>query len=502
MVPCLPLRARMLRFLLAALGALAALHSAGAPPDAGLGLDAPYAFQASDQALSEVLHGFAADHGLALRIGATAKSGWQTAKVDGWMRAPTGYAFLEQLAHAHHFSWFIADRALYASSASDSAVERIALNGARADHARAALEAVGVYDPRFGWGELTGQDAVLVGGPRAYRALVRRFLASRPTSGASRASPEPMIFPLRFAPAGDQSPSSGTVARPGVATLLRRLLGQESLAAQPAPRASPQAETPPPLPSVAPSLAPWIGYPALASALPAPSMPPASGSAGASPRSIAIVADEVTNAVIVWADPALRPAIERLVEALDRSPSLVSMDVFVIESDGATMEALRAASERAYAAPSTSSTAFDDRFAQAIADRRARLLNRQTLVGRLNRHATLTIGSEAPQPNQASDEANTAQSNGRSGTRGDRLDLAARIVPSAKAGATAIAIDVDLLLAQPTGLPGQGWTNTSSVKLDTAVTLESGAPPRLVASYPVASARAEQRAIFISAEAL
>jgi hypothetical protein len=38
--------------------------------------------------------------------------------------------------------------------------------------------------------------------------------------------------------------------------------------------------------------------------------------------------------------------------------------------------------------------------------------------------------------------------------------------------------------------------------LDTAVTLESGAPPRLIASYPVATARAEQRAIFISARAL
>ena len=75
-------------------------------------------------------------------------------------------------------------------------------------------------------------------------------------------------------------------------------------------------------------------------------------------------------------------------------------------------------------------------------------------------------------------------------------------MPSGAAGATAIAVDIDLLMAQPTGLPGQTWTNTSSVKFDTAVTLVSGAPPRLIASYPVATARAEQRAIFISAKAL
>jgi len=70
------------------------------------------------------------------------------------------------------------------------------------------------------------------------------------------------------------------------------------------------------------------------------------------------------------------------------------------------------------------------------------------------------------------------------------------------AAAPAVVVDIDLLMAQPTGLPGQTWANTSSVKLDTAVTLESGAPPRLVASYPVAAARAEQRAIFIGAKAL
>jgi hypothetical protein len=128
------------------------------------------------------------------------------------------------------------------------------------------------------------------------------------------------------------------------------------------------------------------------------------------------------------------------------------------------------------------------------------------LVGEMNAHTTLAIGGEASHPaaapNEASAHASGETLNGRSGHEGDRLDLAARIVPSNTTAATLIAVDVDLLMAQPTGLPGQLWTNTSSVKLDTAVTLESGAPPRLIASYPVATARAEQRAIFISAKAL
>lgn len=504
MFPWMFLRTRAMRCFLTAFGALVMVGGAGATADLRVGLDAPYAFHASNQALTEVLDRFSIDHGLKLKMTASVKASGRTTQLDGWLRAPTGRAFLEQLAHAHRFSWFIAERTLYVGGPRDSSVERMPLNGLRADDARAALEAVGIYDERFGWGELTGQEVVLVRGPQAYRALVRRFLAGQPPASAAQAAFDPMIFPLRFARAGDTSPPGGAVARPGVATLLRQLLAREVPAAQPAPSAAPRAELPPPLPGVEPSFAQWIGYPALAAAPPlaAPSLPFPSGDARSKATPVGIIADDRTNAIIVWADRSLRPAIEKLIEALDRSSSLVSMDIFVIESDGNTVDALSAASELAYASSSADFSAFDNRFAEAIADHRARLLNRQTLVGPFNGHITLTIGGETAQPPSPPGEANTAQGNGRNGNRGDRLDLVARVVPSEKVCVTAITVDIDLLLAQPTGLPGQAWTNASGVKLDTAVTVESGAPPRLIASYPVATARAEQRAIFIRAKAL
>jgi len=211
------------------------------------------------------------------------------------------------------------------------------------------------------------------------------------------------------------------------------------------------------------------------------------------------VADEGTNSVVVWADRRWRSRIAQIIDALDRPSSLVSMDVVVIEADLATVAALDAASHRGREA---AAPRFDELIATALADHRARLLNRQTLVGRFNSHSTLAIGGEASQTATSPDQAASEQRNGRSGNLGDRLDLAARLVPSMGAAAPAVVVDIDLLMAQPTGLPGQTWANTSSVKLDTAVTLESGAPPRLVASYPVAAARAEQRAIFIGAKAL
>ncbi|MGG1944064.1 secretin N-terminal domain-containing protein [Trinickia sp. NRRL B-1857] len=491
--------------LLAALVLLTASGSALAGAEVSASLAAPYAVEASQQTIVTVLERFAADHGLTIRIAADTKmSGdWKTAKLDGWMRAPTGRAFLEQLSHAHHFSWFVAERTLYLSAANDAAVQRVELGGMPADRARAALEEVGIYDARFGWGELSGQDAVLVGGPSAYRAIVRRFMTNQARTGEPSAEQEPMIFPLRFARAVDAAPThTGAAVGAGAATLLRQLLAPEPPAAQ--PRFALPAQTDlPPLPNAPSPVSPigaWTGFAAAMPSSPLPaSLTHTSRGALSDAAEIRIVADEGTNSVIVWADRRWRSRIAQIIDALDRPSSLVSMDVFVIETDLATVAALDAASHggREAAAPS-----FDEAIATALADRRARLLNRQTLVGRFNSHSTLAIGGEASQTATAPDQAVSEQRNGRSGNDGDRLDLAARLVPSIGAAAPAVVVDIDLLMAQPTGLPGQTWANTSSVKLDTAVTLESGAPPRLVASYPVASARAEQRAIFIGAKAL
>lgn len=492
------------RPLLAALCALVAA-AASANADMNASLSAAYAVQASQQAVLDILRRFTTDHGLALRVVADPQADWQTAPVDGWVRAPTGQAFLEQLAHAHHFSWFIANRTLYVSGSRDTATERIALHGARADSARAALEAVGIYDARFGWGELTGQDAILVSGPRAYRALVRRFISGQASAGQTHVNPVPMIFPLRFTRAGDTVSSDGSLGvRPGVAALLRQLLVPDTPATQPAFTLPGQSDAPPPLPSATPPLTRWLGYPlpSPAAAYTAAKIGTAAASQPSTTSPIGIVADEATNSVLIWGDRSWQPQIQQLIDALDRPAPLVLIDVLVIESDLPTVTALSAASDSAYSASNFIPPAFDDRLGEALAERRVRLINRQTIVGRMNAHTILTIAGEASHAGGAPDTADREQSNGRSGKGGDRLDLAARIVPSPKPGATTLAIDVDLLMAQPTGLPGQAWTNTSSIKLDTAVTVESGAPPKLIASYPVATARAEQRAIFISAKAL
>jgi hypothetical protein len=501
--------------LIAALALLAASAGARAGSEENASLAAPYALEASQQTLASVLNRFAVDHGLTLRAAGNATADWHATALDGWLRAPSGRAFLEQLAEAHHFSWFIAERVLYLSSSRDAAVERIELDGVRADSARAALDAVGIYDARFGWGELPGKDAVLVGGPRAYRALVRRFLASHTNTKGEQPDPGPMIFPLRFAKAANDPPSNARGAdRPGVAALLRQLLAGDVPSISPAFALADRPDVPP-LPASPPPFGTWIGFPSPASTpLPTSSSAPsiarrlrAARSAAAELADAGIVADEGTNSVIVWADRRWRGRLQQLVDALDRPSPLVSMEVLVVEGDASAVAALTAVTEPfAHSLAASHPSTFHEQIDHAVDARRIRLLNRQTLVGRTNAHVTLAIGEEVSRQGAAAADtalhATRETINGRDAHRGDRLDLAARVLPSNGTAALAIAVDVDLLMAQPTGLPGQPWANTSSVKLDTGITLESGAPPRLIASYPVATARSEQRAIFISAKAL
>ncbi|PPK47512.1 type II/III secretion system protein [Trinickia symbiotica] len=500
-------------------------HTAGA---ASAGLSAPYAFRATNRSPLEILRQFAGDHGLSLRFAPAANGraqAWNGARLDGWIRAESGHDFLEQLANAHRFDWFVANRTLYVSARADSIVERIPLHGISAEAARAALAAVGLYDERFGWGVLAAQDAVLVSGPREYVALVRRFLSVRSAPSAAAARAEPMIFPLRYAPATDADGfDAGDRTRPGAASIIRQLVGRD--AADDAPAFF--------MPLLEPASAAGARQPASASvdglahlfgiSPPLPALPPLPSSRSPSMRLPAtrataardadavVIGDERSNTVIVWGDPALRGPLERIVEALDQPMPMVSMEVLVLETDDETLRSLAQgpAHRRADADEidtERSRAGFDAKLSHALEAQRAKVLNRQNLVGFANQPVTLALGAEESHrrsPLRGGDAAGEFDDNasGRAGHRGDALDLVARPLPAQPSGPSAIAVDVRLLMAQPTGLPGQEWSTTTSVRLRTAVALEGGGAPRLLTSYPVATSRDRQRAIFISAGAL
>lgn len=488
---------------------LAASPAADGTVPGGSALGGAYSYQAAGRSPVDVLERFAADHGLRLRIDARASTGasqrWRRAAIDGWLRGESGREFLERLATAYGFEWFVTDRVLHVTDRSDATTERIALGGADARSAQAALAAVGLHDPRFGWGVLPGQDAVLVSGPREYVAAVRRFLAPRVQARTGGPQLEAMVFALRYAHAADGAPAGQQRdARPGVASVLRQLIGTQPhadvprfqlpshLPAQTAVDASAS-------PAAGAAFAGWLGGAQAAYELPPlpESRAAATWLADAPRRSDpVVVADEETNSVLVWAESGLRPRIQQIVDALDQPSPMVSIEVVVFESDDPSLHAVTTDAAGAGRSAPPGAPAPYLAWSRAAGEQRARLLNRQRVVGFSNRHLMLEIGAEAP---SISADAKPAESNGRTAQRGDSLDVVARLLPGQAKDQAAIAVDIALVATQPTGLPGQEWTNTSRLSLQTGVALQDGDTPQLVASYPVATGRARQRAIFIHA---
>jgi type III secretion protein C len=88
---------------------------------------------------------------------------------------------------------------------------------------RQLLTGLGVFDPRFGWGEMPEMGIVMVTGPSAYVQLVERTLQSMPNApGGQQIS----VFKLKHASVEDRTIAyrDQTINVPGVTSILRNLV--------------------------------------------------------------------------------------------------------------------------------------------------------------------------------------------------------------------------------------------------------------------------------------
>ena len=181
--------------------------------------DSGYGYNAQGTPLTKVLTDFARTQGVELRIDALPDD-----SVLGFVRTPTATEFLDRLAARHRFQWFVYNRVLYVSPSSEAATERIDVAREALGDAKAALVGVGLFEPRFGWGEMPEQSAVTVTGPREYVRLVRAVIGERDRSEEYEA----MVFRLKNAAVDDRTITirNQTLVTPGAANLLKNMLGQ------------------------------------------------------------------------------------------------------------------------------------------------------------------------------------------------------------------------------------------------------------------------------------
>ncbi|MBJ7311932.1 type III secretion system outer membrane ring subunit SctC [Rugamonas sp. CCM 8940] len=182
--------------------------------------DSGFAINANGMKLHEVLEEFGRVYGVRLAVSANG-----AAIVKGKLKADSGADFLDHMMQQYRFRWFVYNDTLYVVPRDENSSKRLEIGEDAVQDAKEALIGLGLFDSRFGWGELPDEGTVIVSGPRAYVNLVREVLL--PEEGkAHLKGKQIMVFRLKYASATDRVITSRGQAEtiPGVKTILNNLL--------------------------------------------------------------------------------------------------------------------------------------------------------------------------------------------------------------------------------------------------------------------------------------
>lgn len=181
-----------------------------------------FSIDATNMTLRSVLDEFGRVYGV--RIESTA-NGAQLMRSR--LKADTGTEFLDRLGQLGNFRWFVYGETLYIVPSGDNISLRIDVGEDAVQDAKSALVGLGLFDERFGWGELPDTGTVIVSGPRAYVNLARDILLPNDLKEKAESKAKRiMMFRLKYASATDRVINSRGRPEtiPGVKTMLTSLL--------------------------------------------------------------------------------------------------------------------------------------------------------------------------------------------------------------------------------------------------------------------------------------
>jgi type III secretion protein C len=180
--------------------------------------DAGYIYAANQTPIRKILEDFCDQFGIILEISPSVKG-----TINGRLAANSANEFLDRLALMRKFRWFVYANTLYVSTLSDNVVEKLNINSESSSEAKQALIGIGLFENRFGWGELPEEQSIIVSGPAEYVKLVKKVIG-KPEN--KKIDSDIMIFRLKYANADDREIQyrNRVVITPGVATILRNLL--------------------------------------------------------------------------------------------------------------------------------------------------------------------------------------------------------------------------------------------------------------------------------------
>lgn len=206
---------RKLLIILSILISSISTSNAGTPP---FWKDTGYIYAANQTPIRKILEDYANQFGVILDIHPSIKG-----TVNGRIASNSAIEFLDRLALMRKFRWFVYSNTLYVVPMNDNVVEKIKTSSESASESKQAIIGIGLFEPRFGWGELPEEQSIIVSGPSQYVSLIKKVLGQ---ADVKKNDSEIMIFKLKYANADDREIQyrNRIIITPGVATILRNLL--------------------------------------------------------------------------------------------------------------------------------------------------------------------------------------------------------------------------------------------------------------------------------------
>jgi type III secretion protein C len=301
--------------------------------------DSSYTYLAEDATLSKVLSDFSRSNGVSLRL-----TGTFSRHITGRLHAASTFDFLEQLAATYRFTWYVQNNLLRVSPTSDFVVERVRVSHDSMPEIKAALIGVGLFEPRFGWGELTEEGVVTVSGPSDYVHQIRELIEKSDHADEY----EGMVFRLQHATVDDRTVTirGQTVVTPGVTSLLKGLLAA-------APPSNEKATTRAMIgrngamertiqrlgDPVSSALQNTLGVsPSVSSGTDTGNSPSdlavrTSSVRGGSAGGVAVQGDVRTNSIVIFDLANKRAYYQKLIDSLDEPQQLVQIEAYIVDVD-------------------------------------------------------------------------------------------------------------------------------------------------------------------------
>lgn len=319
--------------------------------------DSGFAINASGMRLGQLLREFGQAYGVNVSVKVN-----DLAILKGRLKADNGTEFLDRLSNEYNFNWFVYAGTLYVVPRTDNVSVRLDIGEDAVQDAKSALLGVGLFDTRFGWGELPDDGVVLINGPREYVRLAASVLspdrAAELTRGAPESSREPgaaarkklsyngkqvMIFRLKYASAVDRviTVRGQKETASGIKTILTEILGRADAPLRQGAESEFDAGSE--KRSRRPKSGPGGEEAAGNSSLARPREPgdvvqerksrAAKDAAPLQQDSPRIDADAALNAIIIYDVEAKRDMYRALIEQLDVEPQQIEIEAMIVDID-------------------------------------------------------------------------------------------------------------------------------------------------------------------------